>query len=853
MTPFKRTAVSLAENGYQVIPIPAGQKSPGFKGWQNYQATGARIEREWADNGNIGILTARTPAIDIDTLDPDMARDMEAYVLSRLDGDAPIRVGRAPKRLILCSTSEPFRKRDSGFWVSPDGVEHKLEVLGQGQQFVAFGVHPDTKKPYKWVSLEDPRNLDVTDLPPLSVALADEIVAEFCRRAEARGWVKASSATEHHVEDEFFFLRPKPDVSDEEVAEAVRLFPNPGRDYDLWVRVGAALHNHFEGREDGLALWEEWSERSPLYNEHETHYKWTSFGKYTGAPVTVGFLLKATAGQRTTKHVQKAEAEREQRAPLSETIAACEDAEKLVGEVLRQVALARLDVMAEEIMLKEINARRKKLGAPTVSLTALRKKVQDIRISEGSGTAGMGLMLEKALADKVLEMCYASGDHLIYFSDMWWVYRGGVWRRTEENVVASAVQEAVLRLQSEEDELALRLAEAVAESRGDRLSAVVNTIVATIRRVVGQDGYDDPLNLQSNRPPRVVNCTNGELWFGLDGSVTFRKHNPESRLTNQVGCAFDRDAKCPTWDGMIDKVFQKCRNPDEVKRHFYEVMGYLLQPDRHQAMWVMFKGPGGNGKSTLLEVIRSVLGQGAVLSTSIADLSNGANTHFTDAAQGKLMLLDDDFKASALLPDDWLKKFSEAKSITANPKFGRQYNFTARCTPVILTNGWPSTVDLSDGLRRRAVVFETNHVLTAEEKDPTHLARVLESELAGVLNRLLAGLVRVLKRGQRFDPPAECEEAKRHWITMSNPTARFVELVVEKTGEVGDRVAAADVYDAYRQWAKYDEGNIRELGRNKFYDAMESLGLIRRNHSGIKYFVGVKLRKMEGINFDFIE
>lgn len=851
MTPFKRTAVSLAENGYQVIPIQVGQKSPGFKGWQNYEATRERIEREWADNGNIGILTARTPAIDIDTLDEEMAREMEAVVLKMLDTEAPIRIGRAPKRLILCSTSEPFRKRDSGFWRDAEGREHKLEILGQGQQFVAFGIHPDTKKPYKWVTLDDPRTLDVFDLPAINGLMADEMVQEFIRLAEARGWQKVSKNTDHHVEDEFYFLRPKPDVSDEEVAEAIKLFPNPGRDYDLWVKVGAALHNHFDGREDGLALWEEWSSRSPLYNERETHYKWRSFGKYTGAPTTVAFLLKATSGQRTTQHVKKAKQEQDQRAPLAEMIAQCEDADKLIGEVLREVALARLDLMNEEVLLKEINARRKKLGAATVSLSALRKKVQDIRISEGSGVAGMGLMLEKALADKVLEMCYASGEHLIFFSEMWWHYRGGVWRRTEENVIAGTVQEAILRLQSEEDELALRLAEAVAESRGDRLSAVVNTVVATIRRVVGQDGYDDPLNLQSNRPPRVVNCTNGELWFEVDGRVTFRKHNPESRLTNQVGCAFDKDAKCPTWDSMVDKVFQKCRDPEAVKRHFYEVMGYLLQPDRHQAMWVMFKGPGGNGKSTLLEVIRSVLGQGAVLSTSIAELANGANTHFTDAAQGKLMLLDDDFKASALLPDDWLKKFSEAKSITANPKFGRQYNFTARCTPVILTNGWPSTVDLSDGLRRRAMVFETNHVLTAAEKDPTHLARVLESELAGVLNRLLAGLVRVLKRGQRFEVPAECEEAKRHWITMSNPTARFVELVVERTEVMSDRVDAAHLYDAYRQWARYDEGNIRELGRNKFYDAMEALGLRRLNVSGVRKFAGIKLKPVEGLIFDF--
>ena len=345
----------------------------------------------------------------------------------------------------------------------------------------------------------------------------------------------------------------------------------------------------------------------------------------------------------------------------------------------------------------------------------------------------------------------------------------------------------------------------------------------------------------------MVNCTNGELWLELDGSYAFKRHNPEHRLTSQVACEFNPKAVCPTWDAMCQKVFSSCENPDDVIRHFNEVFGYMLQPERHYAMSVMLKGPGGNGKSTLTDVVRAVMGRGAVLSFSIAELAKGANAHFTDSCQGKLMLLDDDFKAGTLLPDDWIKKFSEAKSLSANPKFGRPYEFIARCTPVLLTNGWPQTVDLSEGIRRRMMIFETSHVLTETEKDPKHLIEVMERELPGVLNRLLQGLGRVLKRGQRFEVPTECLASKRRWVTMSNPTARFVELVVEQTDDRKDAVPATVLYDAYRQWCTYDEGNVRAMGRNKFYEAMESLGLIRRNRSGIFYFSKIKLKKIEGV------
>lgn len=856
MTPYQRKAVSLVENGYAILPIQSGEKRPTFNGWRQYQATVERIEREWQGNGNIGILTDRTPAIDIDIKDEAMALEMERVVLDLL-GDAPVRVGMAPKRLLVFRTNTPFRKVDSGFFTDAEGVQHKVEVLGEGQQFVAFGIHPDTRKPYRWVSLESPGDdLHAEDLPLLTADDARTVVEAFIQRAEARGWVRASAAASGPAgADEFWFLRPKPEATDEEVEEAVRLFPNPGRDYDLWIKVGAALHDHYAGDERGFSLWDQWSSRSSLYEEVLTRRKWDSFGRYTGQPVTIGFLLAATRAERKKAEVAEAVAgNASARSPLIDAIRSCNDPEALVGDLLAQAALANLDALNEELVVKEIAARRKALKATEVSARTLKKKLADLRgTSQKDVEAGLGMLLEKAVADKVLEMKFDAGARLMFFSDLWWVYAGGVWRRTEENMVAKAAQDAVLQLQSEQDPVAMKLASELMESRGDRLSGLVANIVSTMKRIVGEDGMTDPLNLCADQVPRVINCANGELWFDLDGTFRFRKHDPESRLTSQVACKYDPKATCPTWDAMLSKVFQSCLEPEEVARHFDEVFGYMLQPERHQAAWVMFKGPGGNGKSTLLGVIRSLMGPGAVLSHSIAELTNGANTHFTDSAQGKLMLLDDDFKAGGLLPDDWLKKFSEAKGVTANPKFGRQYSFTARCTPVILSNVWPSTVDLTEGLRRRALVFETNHVLTAEEKNPRHLQEVLRSELPGVLNRLIAGLVRVLQRGQRFAPPAECEASKQKWITMSNPTARFVSTVVQQTGDKADIVRQTDLFDAYRQWVQFDESNSRPLGRNKFYEAMESMGLRRRNHSGVLVFVGLRVRVAEGVETMFHE
>ena len=46
----------------------------------------------------------------------------------------PLRIGKAPKRLLVYRTAAPFK-----------GIKrHPLEVLCLGQQFVAYAVHPET-------------------------------------------------------------------------------------------------------------------------------------------------------------------------------------------------------------------------------------------------------------------------------------------------------------------------------------------------------------------------------------------------------------------------------------------------------------------------------------------------------------------------------------------------------------------------------------------------------------------------------------------------------------------------------------------------------------------------------------
>ena len=83
----------------------------------------------------------RTPAIDIDVLDPGVADELQELA-ERMIGKSAVRTGRAPKRAMLFRADTPLSKISTPLFVSPDGRTHKVEILGWGQQIVVHGIAP---------------------------------------------------------------------------------------------------------------------------------------------------------------------------------------------------------------------------------------------------------------------------------------------------------------------------------------------------------------------------------------------------------------------------------------------------------------------------------------------------------------------------------------------------------------------------------------------------------------------------------------------------------------------------------------------------------------------------------------
>jgi hypothetical protein len=171
-------------NGFRPVPIYSRQKRPRGVDWRT---DAFRDPPLWADHEpedealSTGIATGETLGIDVDVLVQALV-DQIVHRVERVYGITPlVRIGFAPKTLLVFRCVGPkFAKLTTGdFTLSADGSKAHVEILADGQQFVADGVHPDTGLDYQWNG-GTPSDVQLAELPGITQAQAIEIVA-MCR------------------------------------------------------------------------------------------------------------------------------------------------------------------------------------------------------------------------------------------------------------------------------------------------------------------------------------------------------------------------------------------------------------------------------------------------------------------------------------------------------------------------------------------------------------------------------------------------------------------------------------------------------------------------------------------------
>ena len=477
--------------------------------------------------------------------------------------------------------------------------------------------------------------------------------------------------------------------------------------------------------------------------------------------------------------------------------------------LIREIRISKLDPVSAGKLFKFVSSGT---GALLSDLKAAWRTASKI----GMGTKD----LPTRVADETLDRHYLSGQHIVRSEKMFWRYREGYWQRAGEEQILKRL---------------IDIAEKIVDPSEAHSGAVADQALRLLKGKLAED--DDPLRL-TKEPRPIINVRNGELWLDDEGVPNLRPHSPNSYLTHRLDVSYDPTAVCPRYDNAVLEIFARCSNPEDMARHFNEFFGYAIQPVRDIPAYFIMRGLGANGKTSLLETVKQLMGPTAVLSDRIGTLEHSP---FSIAKlAGRLLLLDDDVSTGTKLPDGLLKKISERKPMTGEYKYGGTFEFVSVVLPVMLCNNFPNLSDLSPGMRRRAHVIPFQRMFAAKEQDRSLFPSIWRNELSGVLNRALEGLQRLRKRGH-FAGPEECEQALNQWLAHGNPLVAFIQERCELIP--GHHTRLDHFYRVFRNWAT--EGGISSIPpRNTLSRNLENLAFPTRVVRGYREVNGLSIRSI---------
>lgn len=403
------------------------------------------------------------------------------------------------------------------------------------------------------------------------------------------------------------------------------------------------------------------------------------------------------------------------------------------------------------------------------------------------------------------------GQHnLIAADNNLWCYQDGIWRAMQHREIRSVIQSVLVA--------------AGQESQKQRIDGIDDAI----RNHLYQS--DHSWN-QGN--PEAINVRNGLLEPSCDGHWALHPHRREDFRTTQLPIYYDPTATVPRFELFMTEIFDGDKDANDKQLALLELLGYTLVSHARREKFIVLVGEGGNGKSKILKVIENLCGYQNTAAVQPGELKN----KFQRAGlHQKLANLVSEVPEGALFPDAELKALTSGELGTVEHKNQDPFQISPYATCWFGTNSMPGTRDFSEGLFRRAVVFEFNNRFEVGRNADPHLDEKLAEELPGILNLVLAAYADVIQRGH-FTQPESCRRAIEAWRLETDQVTRFIDDVcIQQPGHI----QTSTLYSRYSAWCK-DAGISRVLGKNAFVDRVKRRGFEKGKKDGQRCFFGINI------------
>lgn len=430
---------------------------------------------------------------------------------------------------------------------------------------------------------------------------------------------------------------------------------------------------------------------------------------------------------------------------------------------------------------------------------------QTVLNSFGRGETGDSELLAELYTDKL------AYDHA---EKQWYLFNGYHWqvdeRRQTGNLIANEVAAQYLQSAAEtrrtagDNEKAQETAEKLQQRAGAlRFRNKINNVLALAAShpsfaLSGKEWEQSPMLLAVANG--VVDLATGE----------FRTGRPADYIRTAAPVAWAGiETPAPRWEQFLSEIFA---GDSDLIAFVQRLLGYAITGKVTEHILPILWGAGRNGKETLLETVKYVLGDLAAPASKDVVLESrfvdpGRATPHLYALRPLRLAWVSESSAGAKLNTEQVKWLTGGGTITARKLHGDPVTFTPRYTLFLMTNHKPKADADDYALWKRLLLipftqsFVDMPLLEHEHQADPRLAEKLKAEGPGILAWLVRGCLTWQAEGLR--PPAAvtgATEAYRQDEVLPPEITQFIEdcCIVESDKQA----TGGDLFKRYDRYAK---------------------------------------------------
>jgi putative DNA primase/helicase len=493
-------------------------------------------------------------------------------------------------------------------------------------------------------------------------------------------------------------------------------------------------------------------------------------------------------------------------------VASCTSSDTLITE-RRHEHLVQLDARmrkggaSEETRLAALHAERDTHLAKDgreITDTELRKIVEwSSKAVSVAPLAGAVADVDYSDAGNAMVLALTHGADLRFVPGLGWlVYEGGRWKQDPTREVMRRARTVANHWFAEGAKYYQLASQGGADSKGqaEKAEAITNwakkcrssaRLEAMVSLAESEASLVERIDALDRHP--MLLCTPSGTVDLRTGS--FRPNDRADLITRITGVPCAPEATAPVFDRFLSQIL-----PDpELRAFLLRWAGYALTGEIAEHHLVVLYGTGANGKSTLIEAFRHVLGDYFVAANPELLLARDHATHPTErmTLMGRRMVVCSETDQGSSFSEAKLKLLTGGNTINARLMGKDEVTFQPTHKLAMETNHRPRVRGTDEGVWRRLLLVPFEVTIPEAERDP-ELPKKLRAEASGILNKLIAGCLEWQRIG--IAPPAAVKAATNAYREEEDTLGQFLADTCVQAPTA--RIAAGDLFRAYTAWCE---------------------------------------------------